>query len=693
MAVIAGGSRLRAWLLGLAATCLAMAAVAAPAVAQQPVQGTPAAVDGAGIVRPSGLGLSIARDGSGGLIYLKQAGGVPHVFVSALVGGAFQTPIQVDTGLPGGSSQPVIAAGNGGVLLVGFINGGALYVADRAGQATGFGSPTGLAGGATNPAISMTNFGKAYLAFTAAAGGGYNVRAAYYANGRWALETPALNAVPGDDAGTGAGRPDVAAAGDGVAIVVWGENGHVYSRRVWATSPSVVDEQADAPPRGCTESSADAPVVGAGGDSSFAPVALRETVSCGGGPQSRVLVNRLHASVYDGITNADGLSGTGADGATDPQIAMTEYGQGWVTSERTGSDAVFAQTLLNNGQPGGTNQVNSLPATAAPDPVPAPAGLYSTAIAWQQQPGASAPSEIRLRYAPAGSGLGPEDVLSTPAQGPVDAADGLAVAGDVAGDVAVAWLQGAPGSTDVMVEQLYQAPGGFAAQATRYARRPQPGFSWTRPKGWGPMKYSLIVDGATVNQTYATSAPPATPLADGRHTWQVVASNPAGQQSRTNPVSVFIDTLAPRAKLTVPQAAALRTPFRLKAGYSDAPPAGAPRSDASGVSRVTVRWGDGSSTRLKPGIHLADHVYRKTGRYRITLLVTDRAGNVTRVVKRLKVVRSLPRSARKAKPAAARRRARGPARRAATPRTASTTPTSTAATTTRTGTTSTTPSP
>ena len=43
----------------------------------------------------------------------------------------------------------------------------------------------------------------------------------------------------------GSGAPQVATAGDGVGIVAWGEGGHVYSRRVWGTAPSVVDEQAD----------------------------------------------------------------------------------------------------------------------------------------------------------------------------------------------------------------------------------------------------------------------------------------------------------------------------------------------------------------------------------------------------------------------------------------------------------------
>ena len=206
-------------------------------------------IDGPSAAITSLGGLSIARDGSGGLVYSKTVSGTPHVFVSALVGGQFQSPVQVDASLAGASSQPVIAAGNGGVLLVGFINGGQLYVVDRASTTAPFGSPQPLAGAASNPAIQMTNFGKGYLAFTVADGAGHDVRAAYYYNGAWSLEAAPLNDTPADDAGTGSGAPQVAAAGDGVAIVVWGEGGHVFSRRVWGTSPSVIDEQADVPSR------------------------------------------------------------------------------------------------------------------------------------------------------------------------------------------------------------------------------------------------------------------------------------------------------------------------------------------------------------------------------------------------------------------------------------------------------------
>ena len=119
----------------------------------------------------------------------------------------------------------MIAAGNGGVLLLAFINGGALYVVQALSASQGFSAPAALIGGASNPSLQLSNLGKAYLAFTVVDGAGSDVRAAFWARGAWALETSPLNAIPADDAGTGTGRPQVATAGDGVGTVVWGEGG------------------------------------------------------------------------------------------------------------------------------------------------------------------------------------------------------------------------------------------------------------------------------------------------------------------------------------------------------------------------------------------------------------------------------------------------------------------------------------
>ena len=67
-------------------------------------------------------------------MFAARSGGAAHVFVSALEHGQFQTPVQVDTGplMAGDSSQPVIAAGQEGQLLVAFINDATLYVTEQA---------------------------------------------------------------------------------------------------------------------------------------------------------------------------------------------------------------------------------------------------------------------------------------------------------------------------------------------------------------------------------------------------------------------------------------------------------------------------------------------------------------------------------------------------------------------------------
>jgi len=58
---------------------------------------------------------------------------------------------------------------------------------------------------------------------------------------------------------------------------------------------------------------------------------------------------------------------------------------------------------------------------------------------------------------------------------------------------------------------------------------------------------------------------------------------------------------------------------------------------ASGVAKLTIRWGDGTVTRLKPGTRGISHVYRRPGRFKITVTVADRAGNQKTVVRHVKI--------------------------------------------------------
>jgi hypothetical protein len=631
------GTRLKA----LVVLCpLALALLAAPAAARSartPTQTANTVVDGPSAAIDSLDGMSVARDGTGGLVYLKDVQGVAHVFVSELAGGRFQAPAQVDAGLFGASSQPVIAAGQDGVLLVAFINDGQLYVSETAAGAAVPGAPGVLFDAAANPSLSMSNFGKAYLAFTATGGaGGADVRAAYYNQGQWALESAPLDADPTAAAGSGSGRPQVATAGDGVAIVAWGENGHIYTRRLTGTAPSTVDEQADVPAlSGWPEVSAGEPVISSGGDSSYAEVAFQETFSSGATRQSRVLANRLHGSQYDGVRQPDGLAMGGPEGADQPQVSVTEYGAGFITSEGDRAHELVATTLGSNEFLGSTVRVDSLPNSSTADAVPATAGLVSTLIAWQQEPGISGSAEIRVRYSPDGSDLNAEQVVSSATLGAADADHGLLAAGDVSGDAAVAWVQGTGAGTQIVAAQLYDPPGGFVpSYAFRYWTVSDPVLVWSgAPELWGSPQYVVKVDGVQIGATTATQLTLPAPLANGRHSWHVTAVNQAGLSTPAPAATVFVDTIPPRVSLRITGKPIIGSFLHLAVTATDAPPP-LPRADASGVSSVVAGFGDGSRYTITHGKY---HAYKRPGRYTVTVTVTDRATNRTTITRTVQI--------------------------------------------------------
>ncbi len=597
----------------------------------------PTVIDGPS---PNILGLSgmaIARDGTGTVVYLKTVSGVAHVFASSLLNGRFGAPVQVDTGLPGASSQPVVAATNQGLTLIAFINAGELYAVQRPGALATWQAPVPLFNGASNPSLSMSTFGKAYLAFTGVGPGGHDVRVAYFNLGQWALASAPLDVNVSADAGTGTGRPQVATAGDGTGIVAWGENGHIYTRQVLGTSPSIVYSLVDPPSvSGWSEVSADEPVVGTGGDSAYASVAFHEVVTDGFAQQSRVLDNRWHAARYDGAKPADGLATPGPEGAQTPGVAVAEYGTGLVTAERDQSNSVFVSTLGQNESLGPAAQLNSMFQQSAADAVPATAGTASLFVAWQQDPGSAGVPEIRVRYAPNGTDLGSDVVVSTPGLGPTNAALGLADGGDVAGDAAVAWVQGSGTQTQIVANQLFQPPGVFSPSVVfRYATSVNPVLTWSPASElWGPVQYIVKLDGVQIGDTTATRIRTPAPVAQGRHSWQVTAVNLGGVTATARAATVFVDSVPPKVSIKITGPRHVHSELHLMVSYTDAP-RGVPRAAASGVRSVQVKWGD-SSTKYSIR-HNKFHAYARRGTYVVTVTVSDRAGNKTIVTRKLKI--------------------------------------------------------
>ena len=349
-------------------------------------------------------------------------------------------------------------------------------------------------------------------------------------------------------------------------------------------------------------------------------------------------MNRLHAAQYDGASAADGVTTGGAEGADQPQTAVTEYGTGFVTSETDQTHQLYTTAVGSNDAPGQTERVDSLPNSDPPDAVPATAGLVSNLIAWQQTPGVAGTAEIRVRYAADGSDLGPEQVVSDPSLGATDADHGLVAAGDVSGDAAVAWVQGTGSSTSIVAIQLFQAPGGFvASNSFRYTTTATPPILWSgAAELWGSPTYVLRIDGAVVGQTASTQMVAPAPLSNGRHSYQLTAVNLAGLSTAATPATIFVDTIPPKATLKLSGTSIVNTRESLRVAYTDPPPLGLPKTDASGVDTVMVRWGDGSpQARIRRTT--ASHVYTRVRTYTITLTLTDRAGNSTVITHKIKI--------------------------------------------------------
>ena len=56
------------------------------------------------------------------------------------------------------------------------------------------------------------------------------------------------------------------------------------------------------------------------------------------------------------------------------------------------------------------------------------------------------------------------------------------------------------------------------------------------------------------------------------------------------------------------------------------------------MKSLSISWGDRSPTLTGSRRTSSRHVYAKTGRYRITIRLTDRAGNTTTVIRRVRIV-------------------------------------------------------
>jgi hypothetical protein len=140
---------------------------------------------------------------------------------------------------------------------------------------------------------------------------------------------------------------------------------------------------------------------------------------------------------------------------------------------------------------------------------------------------------------------------------------------------------------------------------------------------------ALAVDGQPLVATLAPGGIlqatwPTAGLAAGPHVLSLVSSDQSGNVA-TYSLTLRVDNQAPKVRLRSPQRARATTKVRVSASVLDV---------GSGLAtRPLITFGDGAKGR---GFHLA-HLYKRPGRYAISILASDRAGNTTLVRRAIRI--------------------------------------------------------
>jgi hypothetical protein len=198
------------------------------------------------------------------------------------------------------------------------------------------------------------------------------------------------------------------------------------------------------------------------------------------------------------------------------------------------------------------------------------------------------------------------------------------------GDFVVAMVQGTPGAYALTAATFDRGPGTpFIESSQTYKRKTRPLLRW-RPglELWGVQRFRVIMDGVVIAETVNDTLTPATPLAPGRHTWQIEAVDRAGQTNRSRARTMKIDSIAPTLKVSISGKRAAGKPLKITVRATD--------SGGAGLDHITVDYGDRS-----PTTHTATTRHRyKRGKFTLKIAAVDKAGNVARERRALRIKKS-----------------------------------------------------
>lgn len=633
-------------------------------------------------------GVAMASDGSGGVTYVKEVAGVPHVFASRLVEGGWSAPVRVDWDQPYPASQPRIAAGPKGELLVvwvtqvatvhGKIRDG-LYSASFGPRANGFGpseliDPNVGEGIGVDPSLSATAPGQAIVAYRAItfdfSPGVFStavqlrpgdvmaeIRLARLKDDRWSRigainrNPEASMRPPGPDNG-----PQIATGTDGGAAVAWQEPdqsgaARIWLRRVFGTTPGPVLEASPTSWEGQpVTADADAFSLAV---SAFAQVRLAMRIAPGSSSalSGRILLNSLQpsfslsAGTLTGAQLADG--GVVAGGAGVPGVAASDDGGGQ-GSMRLG---FLAGTQLR--QIGVDDEGALVGVQTPPGPVAQEGARVVTAVNPEGGGLAAYPAfdadgrpavAVRQEYP---SGAAQTGLLFGAQGGPVS---NLEIGRSGSGDGLLGFLQGEAGHVQVVAERVSAPPASFKVTApARWVKPPEAKLHWDGSEsGAGPVRYSVLIAGQVVGRGLRRHVfrPPAALLGSGVRPVRVLATDQLGQQQLSRSTRLRVDAEPPIVDLKVlPKRGRVAVKVvdrdsglngkRSRVSFGDGTAAMRLRRAGSGAKTISRPSRQARKGDRRSSAYTLSYTYEHGGSYAVVVGARDRAGN--RISRRFEV--------------------------------------------------------
>jgi hypothetical protein len=592
-------------------------------------------------------GAAMAADGTGGIVYRKRVEGRAHVFVAQYVEDKWNAPQRVDVGEKFESSFPAIAAGEGGRLLVVWVNHyssttDGLFSATMDPGSSGFQPPVpvdlniGQATG-TYPSVAMDLSGDAYVAYrviTAVSGpstpnipAGYvqdEIRMAHYNGQYWSTFGEPLNRDVNQPVlqPTALNSPQVAIDLTGEGLLAWQEPddnfiNRIYARRIFGLVPGdILDVSPTTYDGHPLNGAADELSVDFAGFGEGA-IAWRQQPSPGSGfTHARVFVAEIPSSFspkgaafgaaepVDGPAHSEGPAeaigplsmAVDAEGAFD-----VGYGVGDQSFNANGSEATA-------GTPGRLDQGSEVPG----DPVLTRADNGALAAAWKVQVHGAGGVAVLERRA---DGTPNRAIVAAPAGGAVQQLD---IGASHRGDAIFGFLQGSGKGAQIAAVVVRAPPGEFVADAPNgWVKKARIPLQWEVPlAGAGKITYSILVDDREVVENVSGDEYLLSPeqIGGGVHTIQIEATDSLGQVVDSVPATLKVDRTPPHVRVHVSGASVT---VRVNDG---------PKGEVSGVDlgSVKVRFGDGHASG---GSKVLRHTYTRAGTYTIVGAAADNVGN------------------------------------------------------------------